>query len=71
MTNNIHHLLLTRVVPNLARIGLLTDKVKPMYDELGVLDYQDWPTDGEIDWASLSRPLDQSEEVEVGLIISI
>ena len=46
------------------QIGLLTDKVKPLYDELGVLDYQDWPTDGEIDWASLSRPLDQSEEVE-------
>ena len=53
------------------QIGLLTDKVKPLYDELGVLDYQDWPTDGEIDWASLSRPLDQSEEVEEGQIISI
>ena len=53
------------------QIGLLTDKVKPLYEELGVLDYQDWPTDGEIDWASLSRPLDQSEEVEEGQIISI
>ena len=53
------------------QIGLLTDKVKPLYDELGVLDYQDWPTDGEIDWASLSRPLDQSEEVEEGQFISI
>ena len=52
------------------QIGLLTDKVKPLYDELGVLDYQDWLTDGEIDWASLSRPLDQSEEVEEGQIIS-
>ena len=52
-------------------IGLLTDKVKPLYDELGVLDYQDWPTDGEIDWASLSRPLDQSEEEEEGQFISI
>ena len=71
VTNNFQHLLFTRVVPNLARIGLLTDKVKPLYDELGVLDYQDWPTDGEIDWASLSRPLDQSEEVEEGQIISI
>ena len=71
VTNNFQHLLFTRVVPNLARIGLLTDKVKPLYDELGVLDYQDWPTDGEIDWASLSRPLDQSEEVEEGQFISI
>ena len=71
VTNNFQHLLFTRVVPNLARIGLLTDKVKPLYDELGVLDYQDWPTDGEIDWASLSRPLDQTEEVEEGQFISI
>ena len=61
----------TRVVPNLSKIGLLTEKVKPLYDELGVLDYQDWPTDGEIDWASLSRPLDQSEEDVEGKIISI
>jgi hypothetical protein len=63
--------LFTRVVPNLSKIGLLTEKVKPLYEELGVLDYQDWPTDGEIDWASLSRPLDQSEEEVEGKIISI
>jgi len=71
VTNNFQHLLFTRVVPNLSKIGLLTEKVKPLYDELGVLDYQDWPTDGEIDWASLSRPLDQSEEEVEGKIISI
>ena len=69
--NNFQHLLFTRVVPNLSRIGLLTDKVKPLYDSLGVLEYEDWPTDGEIDWATLERPLDKSEEAEEGKIISI
>ena len=54
-------LLFTRVVPNLSRIGLITDKVRPLYDELGVLDYESWPTDGDIDWASLKQPLDLSE----------
>ena len=67
------HINILKIANNLGAVtvGLLTDKVKPLYDELGVLDYQDWPTDGEIDWASLSRPLDQSEEVEEGQIISI
>ena len=61
VTNNFQHLLFTRVVPNLSRIGLITDKVRPLYDELGVLDYESWPTDGDIDWASLKQPLDLSE----------
>ena len=61
VTNNFQHLLFTRVVPNLSRIGLITEKVRPLYDELGVLDYESWPTDGDIDWASLKQPLDLSE----------
>ena len=36
VTNNFQHLLFTRVVPNLSRIGLITEKVRPLYDELGV-----------------------------------
>ena len=44
-----------------SRIGLITEKVRPLYDELGVLDYESWPTDGDIDWASLKQPLDLSE----------
>ena len=32
VANNFQHLLFTRVVPNLSRIGLLTDKVRPLYD---------------------------------------
>lgn len=61
VANNFQHLLFTRVVPNLSRIGLLTEKVRPLYDELGVLEYENWPTDGDIDWVSLEQPLDFSE----------
>ena len=61
VANNFQHLLFTRVVPNLSRIGLLTENVRPLYDELGVLEYENWPTDGDIDWVSLEQPLDFSE----------
>ncbi|MDA9636174.1 diiron oxygenase [SAR86 cluster bacterium] len=61
--NNFQHLLFTRVVPNLSRIGLLTDRVRPLYEELGVLEYENWPTDGDIDWVSLEKPLDTSKEI--------
>jgi hypothetical protein len=61
VANNFQHLLFTIVVPNLSRIGLLTEKVRPLYDELGVLEYENWPTDGDIDWVSLEQPLDFSE----------
>ena len=61
--NNFQHLLFTRVVPNLSRIGLLTDRVRPLYEELGVLEYENWPTDGDIDWVSLEKPLDTSEGI--------
>lgn len=55
--------LFARVVPNLKRIGLLTDKVRPKFEALGLLDYEDWPDDGDIDWLQMGRPLDASEEV--------
>jgi hypothetical protein len=50
-------LLFQRVMPNLARIGLLTDSVREKFDELGILQFEDSPSDGDIDWADLSRPL--------------
>lgn len=46
-----------RIMPNLKRIGLLTDVVKPLWDELGVLDLQDLPSDGRINWDEMSKPL--------------
>ncbi len=50
-------LLFSRVIPNLRRIGLLTDKIRPKFEALGILEYEDMPDDGDIDWAELSKPL--------------
>ena len=51
-------LLFSRVIPNLSRIGLLTDKVRPLYDKLGVLEFESHSPDGDISWAELEKPLD-------------
>ncbi|MEM1153270.1 MAG: ferritin-like domain-containing protein [Pseudomonadota bacterium] len=55
------NLLFQRVIPNLKRIGLLTDKIRPKFEELGILDYENLATDGDIDWSALERPLDTDE----------
>jgi hypothetical protein len=59
--SHFRNLLFQRVVPNLARIGLLTDKVRPLFEELGILEYENLVTDGDIDWSALERPLDTTE----------
>ena len=55
------NLLFQRVIPNLKRIGLLTDTVKPKFESLGILEFENAVTDGDIDWSALERPLDTSE----------
>lgn len=50
--------LFSRVIPNLRRIGLLTDTIRPKFEALGVLEYENLIDDGEIDWAEMSRPLE-------------
>jgi hypothetical protein len=49
--------LFERMIPNLKRVGLLTEKVRPKFEELGVLQYENLSHDGQIDWAQLERPL--------------
>jgi hypothetical protein len=44
-------------MPNLQRVGLLTEAVKPRFQELGLLEYAALPSDADIDWASLEAPL--------------
>lgn len=55
------NLLFQRVIPNLKRIGLLTDRIRPKFEELGILEFENAATDGDIDWAALERPLDTEE----------
>ncbi|HET8708443.1 MAG TPA: ferritin-like domain-containing protein, partial [Pseudomonadales bacterium] len=50
-------LLFTRVIPNLSRIGLLTESIRPKFEELGILEYENLADDGMIDWAQLEAPL--------------
>ena len=52
------NMLYARIIPNLKRIGLLTDRVRPKFEEMGVLDFEHLATDGDIDWLELEKPLD-------------
>lgn len=51
------NLVFSRVVPNLKRIGLLTDDIRPKFEELGLLEFEHLPDDGSIDWVEMSKPL--------------
>ncbi len=55
--------LFSRVMPNLSKIGLLTDSIRPKYEELGLLEYENAPSDFEIDWAEITKPLETSEQI--------
>lgn len=56
-------LLFERIMPNLKRVGLLTDAVRPKYEELGALRYEDLAGDVMIDWGHLERPLPTKENL--------
>ena len=49
--------LFERMIPNLKRVGLLTESIRPKFEELGVLHFEDLKHDGQIDWAVLEAPL--------------
>lgn len=59
LVSHFRDLLFSRIMPNLRRIGLLTDTVKPKFEELGILEYADMPDDYDIDWAEISAPLNK------------
>jgi hypothetical protein len=58
------NLLFSRVMPNLKRIGLLTDKVLPLYEKLNLTSYMDSDDEFEIEWAELNKPLETSSEID-------
>jgi hypothetical protein len=58
------NLLFMRIMPNLQKVGLLTDAVRPKYEELGLMQFASLPNDGEIDWAAFSQPLSTASEDE-------
>ena len=59
-----NNMLFSRVMPNLKKIGLLTDKVMPLYENLNLTSYIEAESDFEIDWAELNKPLETTEEID-------
>ena len=59
-----NNMLFSRVMPNLKKIGLLTDKVMPLYEKLNLTSYIESESDFEIDWAELNKPLETTEEID-------
>ena len=59
--------LFTRVMPNLKRIGLLTDEVRPKFEALGLLEYENAPDDFECDWAEMKKPLEKFGQIPTSL----
>jgi len=55
--DSFRNLLFTRIMPNLNKVGLLTEAVRPHYESLGLMQFAGLPNDGDIDWAELSKPL--------------
>ena len=55
------NLLYARIIPNLKRIGLLTDRIRPKFEEMGVMDFENLATDGDIDWRELEKPLEYDQ----------
>ena len=55
--------LFSRIMPNLSRIGLLTDNVRPKFEALGLLEYENAPDDFECDWDELEKPLEKFGEI--------
>ena len=51
------HLLFERIIPNFKRVGLLTEKIRPKFEAMGAMAYEDCVGDLDIDWANLERPL--------------
>ena len=57
-----NNLLFSKIMPNLKRIGLLTEKTIEKYEEMDILQFQDLEDHGNIDWDELSLPLDYSSK---------
>lgn len=56
-----NNLLFSKIMPNLKRIGLLTDKVAEKYEKMGILEFKDLENNGDTSWEELSKPLDYGE----------
>ena len=49
-------------------VGLLTDAVRPKYEALGALRYEDMAGDVMINWAELEKPMPTKENLEAAKV---
>ena len=56
------NLLFSKIMPNLKRIGLLTEAVSEKYEKMGILEFQDLEDDGQTSWEELSKPLEYNSK---------
>ncbi len=54
------------MIPNLSRIGLLTDSVRPKFEALGLLEYENAP-DEYSDWVELEKPLEEFDKIPTAI----
>jgi hypothetical protein len=57
-----NNLLFSKIMPNLKRIGLLTERTQEKYEEMNILQFQDLEDDKVIDWDEMSKPLEYSSK---------
>ena len=57
-----NNLLFSKIMPNLKRIGLLTEKTQEKYEQMDILQFQDLEDDKVIDWDEMSKPLEYSSK---------
>ncbi len=57
-----NNLLFSKIMPNLKKIGLLTDEVSEKYEEMGILQFKDLEDAGVIDWEEMTKPLEYSSK---------
>tara|TARA_Y100001970_G_scaffold98563_1_gene123863 strand:- start:4920 stop:6023 length:1104 start_codon:yes stop_codon:yes gene_type:complete len=57
-----NNLLFSKIMPNLKRIGLLTEKTQEKYEQMDLLQFQDLQDDKVIDWEEMSKPLEYSSK---------
>ena len=68
LMNMFRDLLFSKLLPNVKKIGLLTDKVRPLYEKLGIMEYENQPDASQIDWVAISKPFSRSQEAVSGVV---
>lgn len=60
-----------RIIPNLKEIGLLeSKKVRDVFGEIGLLDFEGQDSDGKVDWNAMEKPLSDLDAADYTVNVS-